>query len=532
MSYLALYRKFRPLTFQEVIGQDHICKTLQNQIKNNRIGHAYLFCGSRGTGKTTLAKIFARAVNCENNVDGSPCKVCDTCKALEKADNMDVIEIDAASNNGVDDLRDLRDKVQFQPVMARYKVYIIDEVHMLSISAFNALLKTLEEPPKHVIFVLATTEPQKIPATILSRCMRFDFKLISTKEIGNHIRQLYEKVGKKAEESAIMEIAKAGNGSMRDALSVADVCLSISDGTLTFEEVSEVVGNISKDRLFDIFKAILSNQGGEVLSLLDNFLKNGKSVSQIAKDLYQFARDILVAKISDKTTLNYPSEILEKIEILAGMATSSKLVVCLERLSELDAKFRLSQNPRIVLETTLLKLTGDENDISITALLKRVVELEKKIQGGTVVANEVAVAYGVKAEENKIVDYNENFKAERTVENTNVQENPCNEYSNETLKNVKGSVLTKFRVNFNPSMFSAINLCDVSAFNDNLLVVAKSKSNEEYLRKLDSFEALQNVAKELGYVNVIIKLDCDDGSKTKGIIDNAKKLVGDMLQIK
>ena len=238
--YLALYRKFRPNTFDEVIGQDHIIKTLKNQIEMKQISHAYLFCGSRGTGKTSVAKIFAKAVNCQNPQNGSPCFECEVCKNLQNSNNIDIIEIDAASNNRVDEIRDLRDKVKYPPIYGKYKVYIIDEVHMLTDSAFNALLKTLEEPPKHIIFILATTEPQKLPATILSRVLRFDFKLVGQQKLEDLIKNIFKKSNISFDNESISLIAKSGNGSVRDALSIADMCSSFSNNNIKYNDVLAV----------------------------------------------------------------------------------------------------------------------------------------------------------------------------------------------------------------------------------------------------------------------------------------------------
>ena len=256
MAYLAFYRTFRPVSFDTVVRQEHIVRTLKNRIQSNKIGHAYLFCGPRGTGKTTLAKIFARAINCEHPVDGSPCGKCPTCRALADGANMDISEIDAASNNGVDEMRDLREKVQYPPVAGRYKVYIIDEVHMLTASAFNAVLKTLEEPPAHAVFILATTEPQKIPATILSRCMRFDFKLIPQKDLEGLVKSVLDKTGKEYEEEAVAAIARAGAGSARDSLSIADMCASYSTGKLTYEDVNAVLGSADFFTVAEIAESI------------------------------------------------------------------------------------------------------------------------------------------------------------------------------------------------------------------------------------------------------------------------------------
>ena len=273
MSYTALYRKFRPGEFEEVKGQDHISKTLQNQIKANRIGHAYLFCGTRGTGKTSVAKIFAKAVNCMSPVNGSPCGECEMCKAISAGTSMNVIEIDAASNNGVDNIREMREEVAYRPTEGKYKVYIIDEVHMLSIGAFNALLKTLEEPPEYVIFILATTEAHKIPITILSRCQRYDFKRISIETIAARLSDLMDKEGIEVEERAIRYIAKVADGSMRDALSLLDQCIAFYLGQkLTYNNVLEVLGAVDTDVFSKLLREILSKDIPKVLRTLEELI--------------------------------------------------------------------------------------------------------------------------------------------------------------------------------------------------------------------------------------------------------------------
>ena len=278
MSYTALYRKYRPSEFEDVKGQEHIVTTLKNQIKADRIGHAYLFCGTRGTGKTTVAKIFAKAVNCEHPVDGSPCGECASCKAIAAGSSMNVIEIDAASNNGVENIRQIREEVSYSPTQGKYKVYIIDEVHMLSIGAFNALLKTLEEPPSYVIFILATTESHKIPITILSRCQKYDFRRISIETISDRLMDLLQQEGVEAEEKAVRYVAKAGDGSMRDALSLLDQCIAFYLGEpLTYDHVLEVLGAVDTEVFSRLLRSILANNVVQAIELLEELIVQGKS---------------------------------------------------------------------------------------------------------------------------------------------------------------------------------------------------------------------------------------------------------------
>lgn len=382
MSYLALYRRFRPVDFDGVIGQDTVVKMLTNQIKTDKIGHAYLFCGTRGTGKTTIAKIFAKAVNCLEPKNGSPCGKCESCKALLDSSQIDVIEMDAASNNGVDNIREIRDSVQYLPVKVKYKVYIIDEVHMLSPGAFNALLKTLEEPPKHAIFILATTEPHKIPATILSRCMRFDFRLVSTSDIAKLISGIYDEIGKKYTKEAVTAIAKAGEGSVRDALSVADLCVSVGDGELTYQDVSNVLGASGITKTSQLVSSVFKGEVGAVLSMVEEISTLGKSIGVVFKDIIGYLRDIFVVKTckNAKEILALPEDTFEMLVSSAKLVDEHRILRTLEIMSSTENSLRFSTQPRSVLETALIKSSMPEIDYNIDALIARISSLEKQIE--------------------------------------------------------------------------------------------------------------------------------------------------------
>lgn len=374
--YLALYRKYRPKTFGEVVGQDHIVKTLINQIKHDKISHAYLFTGSRGTGKTSTAKIFAKAINCLHPIDGSPCGECEVCKSLDGT-NMDVLEIDAASNNGVDEIRDLREKVKYPPVVGKYKVYIIDEVHMLSTSAFNALLKTLEEPPAHTVFILATTEVHKLPATILSRCIRFDFRLVSLEDLSSLLKKILKEEGVTYDEQAINVIARAGEGSVRDTLSIADRCVSFAGNDLTYEKVVSVLGVSERDTLISVSEKMLEKNVGETLVLLDKVLSQGKSPLVLSSDMISYFRDLLLIyslKEKAREIVVVKDDVYEKMKSQATDKNYSEILKAIEVLSEIEQDLRYSVQPRIILETAVIKIMSE------SSLIQRVEKLEEKLK--------------------------------------------------------------------------------------------------------------------------------------------------------
>jgi DNA polymerase-3 subunit gamma/tau len=385
---------FRPTTLDDVVRQEHIVTILKNQIETGRVGHAYLFCGPRGTGKTSIAKIFAASINCEKPVNGSPCGKCEACKALADPSNLDISEIDAASNNGVDEMRDLREKVQYPPVGGKYKVYIIDEAHMLSQNAFNALLKTLEEPPSHAVFILATTESQKIPATILSRCMRFDFKLIPQADLEGRLKKVFDSIGKKYEEKAISAIARAGAGSVRDMLSIADTCVSYSTDIVTYEAVSAVLGKADFSTVSALCEAMLQGNAGDALEKTEQILSTGKNVGSLLVDIMSFLNDCAVVKMcrDAQNILAMPDETYAETLRIARETDGHRLLRTTEIFVTLESDLRYSSSPRVLLESAVLKASMPEVDYDIEALLSRIEGLERKIANGVTVTQTEPVA--------------------------------------------------------------------------------------------------------------------------------------------
>ncbi len=382
MSYVALYRKFRPDRFEDVKGQDHIVTTLTNQIRADRIGHAYLFCGTRGTGKTSVAKIFARAVNCESPVNGSPCNECRICRAVKSGTSMNVIEIDAASNNGVDNIREIREEVSYRPTEGRYKVYIIDEVHMLSTGAFNALLKTLEEPPEYVIFILATTEAHKIPVTILSRCQRYDFHRISIDTIAGRLQELLRAEGVEAEEKAVRYIAKAGDGSMRDALSLLDQCIAFYLGeTLTYEKVLDVLGAADTEVFSRMLRRILDGDAAGTIRILEEMIIAGRELGQFVSDFVWYLRNLLLLSTAEnaESMIDMSAENLKQLEEESHMVQPETLMRYIRILSELSGQMRYATQKRVLAETALIKLCRPAMETNLDSLVDRIRLLEKRM---------------------------------------------------------------------------------------------------------------------------------------------------------
>lgn len=414
LEYTALYRRFRPQKFSEIYGQEHIVKTLQNQIIAGRVGHAYLFTGCRGCGKTTSAKILARAINCLNPVNGEPCNECSVCKSALNETLTDIVEMDAASNNGVDDVRAIRDEVNFLPTVAKYRVYIIDEVHMLSTGAFNALLKTLEEPPKHVKFILATTEPHKLPITILSRCQRFDFKAIDKEKIVDNLKTICKKCNYEFDESAMKLIAELSEGAMRDALSILERCLQDSEKKITLDKVKELVGIPEINKIFNIVEAIFNKNIDNVILLSNEIVNSGVDIDNFLFEIIRFLRDILVYKVGVKLSNSYTENDLKEIDKIIEHKTKEELIFLVEKISKIENKIKNSLQKSIVFQTELMMLCCEEVvEEKKTSAIKISTKIGQKVDG----PSEKNTA------ETKIIDKSVNYDFWKNVLNKLKEEN-------------------------------------------------------------------------------------------------------------
>lgn len=422
MSYTALYRKWRPSTFDEVKGQDHIVTTLKNQVVNDRIGHAYLFCGTRGTGKTSVAKILAKAVNCAHPVDGNPCGECEVCRAVAAGASMNVIEIDAASNNGVDNIREIKEEVAYPPTQGRFKVYIIDEVHMLSIGAFNALLKTLEEPPAYVIFILATTEAHKIPITILSRCQRYDFKRISIDTISARLSELMVAEDISADERALRYVAKAADGSMRDALSLLDQCLAFYMGQeLKYENVLEVLGAVDTEVFSDFFRGIVAGDAIGLIHKLEKIIIDGRDLSQFVSDFTWYLRNLMLlqSQTDASDVLEMSEENMKLLKEDAKLTDLNGVMRYIRIFSELSGQLKNSSQKRVMVEVALIKMTQPAMEKGLNdALMDRIAVLERRMETGLEAAARAMAAGGFAAGAGALTGDNGGMTADAAIGGT------------------------------------------------------------------------------------------------------------------
>ena len=448
LSHQAIYRKFRPKIFDDVLGQEHVTKTLKNQILSDNIAHAYLFSGIRGTGKTSTAKIFARAVNCLNSHDGNPCNECEICRSTLDETNMDVIEMDAASNNGVEDIRELRDKVKFLPSKSKYKVYIIDEVHMLSKGAFNALLKTLEEPPEHLLFILATTEPQKIPATILSRCQRFDLKRIKSSIIVENMERICDEINVKYEEKALKLIAANSEGAMRDALSILDRCVSFNDDFIDYETVINLLGTVNYQVIMKAASAIMEKSIGKTMVLVDDILNSGKEITFFLDELIICFRNMLIIKTTNSTDnlMRVSEDEAAELQKSSEKVSVDEIVNIIEQLSTAQLECKRALNPRVLLETKLIKMLHTVNHTDIDALVKRIEDLENNIN-----SDNSAAKKQTKTPVKKQAVFQADTVVAAEVKKTNISENTIKEEASEQTQETK-----QFENKSDEAIFNAI----------------------------------------------------------------------------
>ena len=515
MSYTALYRKFRPDSFQDVKGQDAIVRTLKNQIKAQRIGHAYLFCGTRGTGKTTVAKILAKAVNCEHPIDGNPCNECQTCKAIAAGNSMNVIEIDAASNNGVDNIREIREEVAYSPTSGKYKVYIIDEVHMLSIGAFNALLKTLEEPPSYVIFILATTEAHKIPITILSRCQRYDFKRIARTTIVDRLRELMKEEQVEVEDKALRYIAKKGDGSMRDALSLLDQCIAFYLGEkLTYEHVLDVLGAVDTDEFSKLLREVLDGDVTQVILHLENMIMQGRDLTQLVSDFTWYMRNLLLLKSSDnmEEVLDVSAENLEQLKEEAAMVRDDTLMRYIRIFSELQNQIKYAGSKRVMLEVALIKLCRPQMEQDTLSVLERVRRLEKQLASGVAVRQQDAVSTSV-YQDSPFADSG-NTAGMEAISGA-VDTSSLEKAAPEDLQKVVGmwrSILAQTSGRFRVVLASAVPKFNVEKNDGTLYIVFSDFLGETYVNNSKKAEVLEQIiaAKTGKQVKVKMILQADE----------------------
>ncbi len=497
---LALYREFRPKNFDDVVGQDYIIKTLKNQIKLNRLTHAYLFCGPRGTGKTSTAKIFAKAVNCTHSQDGNPCEMCAECVALSE-NNTDIVEIDAASNNRVEEVRDLREKVAFPPMIGKYKVYIIDEVHMLTDSAFNALLKTLEEPPKHVIFILATTEIHKLPATILSRCTRFDFKLLSIETLVAHLKNVFDSKNIKYDEKSLYLIAKAGEGSVRDMLSIADSVASFADYDITFDKTEKVIGLSNRDGIKSILNAIANKDVAGLFASVKKVLGMGKNIQVLCKEMADFIKDLIMLKsgVGDYSVLDIlPGEFASFSEI-AGLFDMNLLKTAFSKFAHIELDLKYSLNPENLFESACLDLLNYDVEV-------RKVEVKEAVK--TQVPADLTPIKEVKVE--------------------------TSEKEQTEIEKVWGNVLIKVK---EKNMFAfanaLISVNKVEKISDKMIIHTNDSSSYELIDNKDRIDVLLSLVKlfDDSIVEVIVEYDKENAS-SQDIKNDLKNIFKSKIKFK
>ena len=536
MAYTALYREWRPRTFYDVVGQEHITTTLKNQILNNRIAHAYLFCGTRGTGKTSTAKVFAKALNCLNLKDGEPCNECEMCRKINEGLAIDVTELDAASNNGVDKIRDIIDDVKYPPQEARYKVYIMDEVHMLSAGAVNAFLKTLEEPPNNVIFILATTDPQKLPITILSRCQRFDFKRINNGEITARLRKIVNDQNVLADERSLNLIARVSDGAMRDSLSILDQAISMGNGNVDYNTVVSMLGLVTNEHLFNLVNAIIQRSVEKSIEIIEDVIYSGKDIYLFIKDLIAHYRNLLMVKVTNnpEEVLDMSEENIALIKEQGARLRAEEIMRCIRILQEAENNAKLSKQARLYCELAVIKMCKIEYDTSNEVMLTRLNKLEESLRNGSIkvatASKEVAQISNSKPANtmtsNKVVK-------EQYSNEGNISENPDSKITINDVKKSWKDIIERFKARREMIISSLIMIGKPVDCSNGVITVEFDSQNEfakNRLSEAKNREVINDVFfeifREKVKVNFVVQSDDNNGKSTEDIL---RKTLGDHL---
>ncbi|MCB2309297.1 DNA polymerase III subunit gamma/tau [Clostridium estertheticum] len=499
MAYMALYREWRPRTFGDVVGQEHVTITLKNQINNERIAHAYLLCGTRGTGKTSTAKILAKAVNCLNSDNGEPCNECEMCKKINAGTAIDVTELDAASHNGVDNIRDIIEDVQYPPQEAKYKVYIIDEVHMLSIGAVNAFLKTLEEPPSNIIFILATTDPQKLPITILSRCQRFDFKRIRSSDIFDRLRKIVTEQGVFAEDNSLKLISRVSDGAMRDALSILDQAISMNEGSVEYDNVVEMLGLVTNESLIKLSDSIIDRNIETSIKGINDIVSSGKDVYVFIKDMTTHMRNLLMVKVSDNAydILDMSSENIEILKKQAASIRIEEIMRNIKILQDAEQQAKWSKQNRIYLELAVIKMCKIEYDTSKEVLLARLNKLEEIIKQGKITV--ACESITTRATENKGSKIENKVKKKTEIRPVKIH----NANSNLTVEIVKKSfkdILDMFKTRRHMVIYASLMTGEIVSCNGGVIELGYEKQyafNKIRLEKEENKNVIEEIFSEL-----------------------------------
>ena len=516
MAYTALYREWRPKNFEDVVGQEHITTTLKNQILNDRIAHAYLFCGTRGTGKTSTAKVMAKALNCLNPHDGEPCNECDMCNKINEGLAIDVTELDAASNNGIDRIRDIIDDSKYPPQEAKYKVYIMDEVHMLSIGAVNAFLKTLEEPPENVIFILATTDPQKLPITILSRCQRFDFKRINNDKIVARLRKIVDAKGVLAEDKCLELISRVSDGAMRDSLSILDQAIAMGDGAVEYDSLISMLGLVTNEHLFNLTSAVIERNIEKAMVIIEDLVFAGKDIHLFIKDLVEHFRNLLMVKVTNnpEEVLDMSLENIARVKEQGARIRVEEIMRDIRILQEAEGNAKLSKQARLYLELAIIKMCKIEYDTSNEVILARINRVEEALRSGKIAVS----AQQVQGSKEQAAIKKAAVKQAAKVPQNNVklEENADSKLSINDVQRAWQDILEAFKARRAMVIYASVVTGRPVACQNGIVTIQYGEQfafNKQRLEKPDNYKIVNEVVSEVLRENVKVRFIVEDGGK-------------------